>query len=327
MSSYERFTKDVGLVGLTSIALALRGLVILPIISKLLGASGYGLWAQVVVTLGIAELLYHLGLTNALTRFLAAEKDKGEIQEGFYSILCAVLACSFAVALMLVLLAQPLSNAVFDGQGVTTIRLAALVVPFAALFGVCSRYFLTFRQVRTYSILNVLRYFGEIGLVAGLVAFGFGVNGAVLSLAIAAFVTGTIALIIIVSQIGVKLPNFKYLKPYLKFGLPVVPMLLFVWITNLSDRYVIGYSLGIASVGIYSASYGLCSALGWLHQPVVRVLQPAVSKSFDEGKIAEVQTPGALLEICPPVGYSSRCGAFAAEQRATVDIHHCGNSL
>ncbi len=290
MSSYEKFTKDVGIVGLTQLALALRALVLLPIISKLLGASGYGLWAQVLVTLGIAELLYDLGLTNALTRFLAAEKDKGEIQEGFYSILYTVLACSLVIALMLVLLAQPLSNAVFDGQGVTTIKLAALVIPFAALFIVCTRYFLTFRQVRTYSILHLLRYFGEIGLVAGLVASGFGVNGAVLSLSIAAFATSVAALIMIVSQIGVKLPNFKYIKPYLKFGLPVVPMLLFSWITQLSDRYVIGYFLDIASVGIYSASYGLCSALGWLHQPVVRVLQPTVSKSFDEGKIAEVQT-------------------------------------
>ena len=289
MSAYEKFAKDVGIVGLAQLILALRGLILLPIIAKLLGTSGYGIWAQVIVTLGIAEFLYGMGLGNALVRFLAAETDRREIQEGFYSILSTVVSGSLAIALVLALFAQPISNAVFDGQGTTTLKLAALVIPCSALYTVCSRYFLTFRQTRTYSILNLVRYLGEIGLVAGLVTSGFGVNGAVLSLAIAAFISSILALILIVLQIGIKRPDFRHLKSYLKFGLPIVPLLLFAWITQLSDRYVIGHFLGVASVGIYSAAYTLCGVMGWLHRPIVTILQPTLSKSYDEGKTTEVQ--------------------------------------
>jgi O-antigen/teichoic acid export membrane protein len=138
--------------------------------------------------------------------------------------------------------------------------------------------------------LNLVRYLGETGLVVGLVAFGAGINGAVLSMAIAAFISSIMALTLIVTHIGIKWPDFRYLKSYLKFGLPIVPLLLFAWTTELSDRYVIGHFLGVAYVGIYSASYTLCGVMGWLHRPVVQILQPTVSKSHDEGKTAEVQS-------------------------------------
>ena len=44
-----------------------------------------------------------------------------------------------------------------------------------------------------------------------------------------------------------------------RYAIPLVPMAFVAWISSLSDRYIISGMLGIGSVGIYAAGYGLIS--------------------------------------------------------------------
>jgi O-antigen/teichoic acid export membrane protein len=53
MPEYKLFAQRVGLVGITNLIVNLRGLIIIPILTKTLGASGYGIWAQVIVTISL----------------------------------------------------------------------------------------------------------------------------------------------------------------------------------------------------------------------------------------------------------------------------------
>ena len=78
MSIYKKFTKDVGIVGITNLITPLGGLILLPIIIKTLGASGYGIWAQVGVTLGLINPIADLTLSYTFVRFFAGIKDKKE---------------------------------------------------------------------------------------------------------------------------------------------------------------------------------------------------------------------------------------------------------
>ena len=58
-------------------------------------------------------------------------------------------------------------------------------------------------------------------------------------------------------QIGFRIPNFSLIKKYLKFGLPTLLASMSYWVVNLTDRYIIAFYLGTASVGVYSAAYFL----------------------------------------------------------------------
>ena len=290
MSSYEKFTKDVGLIGLTNLILAFRGLILLPIISKIIGPSGYGIWALVGVTLGLVAPIYEMGLTTSFIRFIAAEKDKREIQEGFFSVFFVMICCSSVIALLLLYLSNPLSNLFFGGADAALIvQITAIIVPFSAMSTGCSGYFIAFRQMKTYSLFTIAQNFGEFVLIAGSVLSGFGIIGIVFSLLVVRVLTSSIALYIILSQIGIKRPNFSHLKSYLKFGLPLLPTNIFAWVTELSDRYIIGYFLGITSVGIYSVGYGLVGFIRSFRVPLTHVLGPTLSKSYDEGKNIETQ--------------------------------------
>ncbi|MCK4731610.1 MAG: oligosaccharide flippase family protein, partial [Methanophagales archaeon] len=80
MPEYKLFAQRVGLIGITNLLVNLRGLILIPILTKTLGAEGYGLWAQVIVTIALITPLVTLGLSSAMIRFLAAERDRKEIQ-------------------------------------------------------------------------------------------------------------------------------------------------------------------------------------------------------------------------------------------------------
>ena len=94
MQEYKKFTKDVGIAGIAQILIRLRGLILIPVIAKTLGASEYGVWAILMVTVDLIAPLALLGLNVAIIRFLAGEKDKEKIQEGFYSICVIILFSS-----------------------------------------------------------------------------------------------------------------------------------------------------------------------------------------------------------------------------------------
>lgn len=290
MSTYEKFTKDIGIITITNIIIALRGLILLPIIAKTLGTSGYGIWAQAIVTLSLLAPVSTFGLAFALTRFLAGEKNKKQIQEGFFSVLVIVLCLSSLIALALLLFASPIANTLFnDANTIGIVKITAILVPFSAANLVFLNFFRAFRQMKTYSILTVLQNFGEIAAIAFLVLSGFGIFGAIVSLLIVRIFIDAIMFIMITLQIGVKIPDFSNIKSYLKFGLPLTPSSIFTWIVNASDRYIIGIFMTIASVGVYSAAYAIASIVSFFANPLTVVLPPTLSKLYDENRMGEVK--------------------------------------
>jgi O-antigen/teichoic acid export membrane protein len=97
--------------------------------------------------------------------------------------------------------------------------------------------------------------------------------------------------VLVLKEIGVKIPDFSKLKPYLHYGLPLVPSTIFAWIAASSDRYVIVYFLGLAPVGIYSAAYNISQAAIFMFlAPISFVLVPTLSRLYDDNKMEEVKT-------------------------------------
>nr|QNO54341.1 hypothetical protein DIMBOPOO_00013 [Methanosarcinales archaeon ANME-1 ERB7] len=76
MPEYKLFAQRVGLVGITTLIVNLRGLILIPILTKTLGTDAYGIWSIIMVTLSLLSPLALLGLTTAMIRFLAVEKEE-----------------------------------------------------------------------------------------------------------------------------------------------------------------------------------------------------------------------------------------------------------
>lgn len=291
MNSYEKYTRDIAVTGLTNIVIVLRGLILLPLLSKTLGAYGYGIWAQIAVTLFLIACISTLNLPGSLARFLAAEKDREAIREGFFSVLIAGVGFSLLIALVLFLLSRTLAASLLhDPSMVNIVQLTALIVPFWAMETVYLGFFRTFREMKRYSVLLISRNIIELALISYLVLSGYGILGAVISLLIARVVVDAIMLFIIISRIGIEWPRFARLRQFLGFGLPLIPGMLASWVTSSSDRYVIGILLGITQVGIYAAGYSIGYVITYFMTPIAIVLFPTLSRLYDENRLEEVKT-------------------------------------
>jgi O-antigen/teichoic acid export membrane protein len=288
---YKKFTRDTIVAGIANVALGLRGLILLPILSKTLGADAYGVWSQIQVTIPVLALLATLQLGLAMNRFLAGERDKNKISQGFFSVLAATSLASALFSALMFVFAEPLAAAVFGGaKAAPFIKLASLLVLLTAIDQVMNQYFVTARQTAKYSFFIIGQVAGEIVLVAYLVFSGFGLYGVISAILIIRAFMFIAAFLVAKTQISFSAPSLSVIKPYLIFSLPLIPAGLSSWIYNLSDRYVIGYFLGIKAVGIYSAAYNLAGVVAFFVSPLVITLLPAISYFYENNKIQEVKT-------------------------------------
>ena len=287
--SYRKFAKDVVTIGVTSLLQFVIGIVQLPLLTKTLGAHGYGIWTQVNVTRSLIAPFTGLGLGSAMVRFLAAEKNREELQEQFYSVISVSFMVNLIASLAVVALAYPLAMNFFDGA-VQIVRLTAVLVLFTPVTTLYLDLLRTFQQIGKYSAFIIAENCSRIGVFAYLVLNGYGVFSIVLAALGIQVIIFLVLFFLIKSQIGVKRPHFRRIKEYLSFGLPLVPRSLSYWLINLSDRYVIGFFLGVTSVGIYSAAYGIGGVPYTIVSVLTLVLLAPLSQLYDEGRMNEVTT-------------------------------------
>ena len=288
-SSYQKFGKEVLIIGVVNVLMSLSGFITLPLLTKTLGVHDYGIWSQVHVTIGLAWAFVNLGLPFAMVRFLAAKTNKEEIQEGFYSVFSIVSLLALIASSLLIVFAGPVAEALFDGA-TEIVRITGFIILATSLNNLCLHLFRTFRQMKKYSIFLIADTYGQVGIIAYLILNGYGLLSVVLSLLAVKAIIFLILFYLVNSQIGIKRPRYSQIGEYLSFGLPTIPQFISAWVVTSSDRYVIGYFLGVAAVGTYSAGYGLGSVILMLPAVLGLLLPAALFKLYDEGRMDEVKT-------------------------------------
>lgn len=290
MNPYKKYAKNVSLVTIANIISTLKGFILLPILTKALGAELYGMWALILVTISLLAPLCTLELGFAIVRFLGAEKDRGKIGKDFSSIFVVTSLIALAVSTLLFIFSKPLAITVFGGIDATFyIKISASLIFLAAINQIMLDYFRAFQQMERYAGISILQTIGEVTLTAYLVLSGYGLFGVIIALLIVRFVVSFIGFFWITSQIKISSPSFSVIKPYLPFTLPILPTALCYWLINLGDRYVIGYFMGADAVGVYSASYGLGSMITFFYAPIPIALFPAITNLYENNKIRELK--------------------------------------
>ena len=291
--SYQKFTKDVGIIGLTQLLTTLRGLIILPIITKMLGAESYGIWAQLMVTISLIVPPATLCLVDALARFLPAEKNRKEIQDGIWSVITLVSGVALLIALIFISFSSLISS--FFGGEKILVEILAFIIIVECLNLVFLNVFRAFQETKKCSFFLLLTAFGETGLLGGAVFLGYGLFGAILSILIGDLIIFLLMGGLLIKRIGVKIPNFSRTKEYLRFSLPIIPGALSWWIVQSSDKYLISFFLGALFVGYYVPAYTLGNIIYFLVGPFNFLLMPLLSKLCDEDRINEVKN---YLKYC-----------------------------
>lgn len=285
--SHRKFVGNIGIVAVINILVALKVIVLLPILTKTLTVEHYGIFSQIMISLGLSTPLVTLGLPYALTRFLAAKTHKRDIQEGIYSILIAVFLFSLAASLLFVIFSPFFSN--FLKIPPLLLKILSITIIFEALNFVFLNALIAFQKIKTYAFIMLFYIISEIFFVTLSLNMGFGVYGAAFAFLIIRIIAFCFLASLAVIHYGISWPKFTGLKEYLKFGVPTTSSDISYWVLASSDRYIIGLLLGIAFVGYYSPAYAMGNLLNFFIFPFTIVLPAILSKQFDSGDISKVK--------------------------------------
>ncbi len=289
MSEHRIFFKRIASIGVVKIFTSFRGLIILPLLTKTLGVAYYGVWAQILITIGLLTPLLTLNLATPMVRFLAAEKDTKKTAQGIFTVIFTVLAAAGFFSLILFLFSDSTALLLLQDRSYAPfIQLAAAVLIFEVVSQISMDSFRIFGQITTYSFLSIFQTILEVSLIMAAIFLGWGLPGALLALLITRAAVSGIALVYIFWHTGFALPRLSILKPYLAFALPLLPLGLFDILINSGDRFVIGFFKGAVAVGVYSATYSIGFLTVIFIFPIAYILSPTIFKLFDEGQIEKV---------------------------------------
>ncbi|AKB29885.1 polysaccharide biosynthesis protein [Methanosarcina siciliae T4/M] len=287
--TYDKFIKDVGLIGITQVLTTLGAFFLLPIITKTLGSYDYGIWSQINVTVSLLTPFALLGLSMSIVRFMSAEKDVNVIRETFYSVLFFVALTSMLISILVFVISDWLASFLF--QDINTsyfIKIGSFLIFFSALNQITMFYFRIFRQISKYAFLSIFNSFGGLVLILILVKMGFGLFGVISAALLVQLFVIVVGILLITSQIGFSVPKFTYLHSHLKYGLPLAPNSAVRWITSSSDKYILGFFMGLNAVGIYAAAYAIGNIISFFVSPIQLMLFPTLSKAYDMQNLSEV---------------------------------------
>jgi O-antigen/teichoic acid export membrane protein len=290
MGKNKLIYQRIGLIGLTNLFVRLSSFILLPIMTKSLSVEEYGIWAQILVTIGFLTPLATLGLAAASDVFLAGEKDKKIVSTGFFSILTVVSLSSFLISLIVFAFSEFMSVTIFGGpEAKSFVKLISIFVFVGGLTAAIDMYFATFQQIKKRSSLTFVETVLQVVLLSYVLLSGFGLEGTIISFITLKIFMFLLKSLLLASQINISLPSLILMKKYMLFSFPFVPAILSTWTYNLSDRYVIGYFLDMGFVGIYSAAYNIGSMVTLCYAPISIVLMPTISKLYKEDKKEEIK--------------------------------------
>lgn len=287
---YKLFIQRIGLVGVAQTFNSMRGLFLLPLFTKNLSTSDYGVWALILVTISILQPFILLGLQDSILRFLAPQ-TKEKIVQGVITVIIIVICTGTIASVIIFFSSDFIANIILKEP--STSYLIKIVIPFLIIDSVNAIILSSFRVfglIKNYAIVLISKTSLEIILLTFFILSGFGLFGAILSLTIAAVIFLIIMLILIFSYAGFAKPDFLLARPYLLFSLPLIPITLAQFVIEISDRYVVGFFMGASKVGIYSAAYNIGVIPLVLSTYLVYMLKPTIYAFYDTGMVDKART-------------------------------------
>lgn len=288
--SYLTFGRHFGYLMITNVIILLLGFIRIPILTKGLGASLYGVWAIINVTIQLILPLALVSMNLAVVRFLAAAKDRDLIREDYFSAFFIVLVTGLIFSISLFLFSDYFAEIFLkDIKFALYIKMASILIFLNSIQTYTLSFFLTFQKMGAYSILNTLIPLLQISLIIIALFLKYELTGVMIAIIISNLLIIAGNSIIILKNIGFRWPRFKNIKRYLSWGIPLAPNSAILCILNVSDRYIVSYFLGVAAAGIYDVGYQLGYYALFILGPLGTILYPMLSKYYNEDNICEVQ--------------------------------------
>jgi O-antigen/teichoic acid export membrane protein len=231
--------------------------VLLPLMTRHLGAINYGIWAQVALIVGLVGPLVASGLDSASSRFFPSmEKEERRAQFSAVSAYMLLGSSIFAVVLWLAsdFLAEVLLS---DPDQAHFVTLAGLLTVTSFAVQIARLHLRISGQAKLYGVSNVVQSILNSVAIVVVVIRGGSITDVVTWTIGADAILGAGLLLYIVARGGFGLPRFSSLGYLLRFGVVLIPAGYAMVLVNWIDRVYLVHYRDLAVVGQYSVAYSL----------------------------------------------------------------------
>ncbi len=273
-SDIARLARHSAIYGLGGLVSRFVALLLLPLYTRYLTPADYGAVETLVALAAILATVLRLGIASAFFRFYFDSVDAAHRLRVVRTSFWFTMAMATIGLVVGVILAEPISEWLFDTGDHTTLVRAAFVLLWAQMNyeQMTSLFRVEERSVAFTAATLVNLAVTVAATVVFVVAFDWGATGV-----IAGNFTGTLLvyaalLVYRHEQLGLTLDR-PLLRQMNRFGLPLVPSMLALWLLNFGDRFFILRLADQSEVGVYSIGARLASAMvlllaafraGWL---------------------------------------------------------------
>jgi O-antigen/teichoic acid export membrane protein len=272
-----------GLGGLVSRILAV---LLLPLYTRYLTPADYGKIETLVALTTVLAIVLRAGISSAFFRFYfdspEPERRRTVLRTSFWF----TMATSTIGLAAVVALAVPISDALFGSGGAANLVRASGVALWAQMnYEQLTSLFRVEERSTAFVSASLANVLLTIGATVWLVVIA---DKGPLGVIVGNF-TGTLVVYLALlgyrrEQLGLEFDR-KLLREMNRFGIPLVPSALFLWVTNFSDRIFLVKLADTHEVGLYSVGVRIASAMVLL-LTAFRMAWPAFAYSIEDDREA-----------------------------------------
>ena len=282
----KRLGKHSVVYGLGGLVSRILAVLLLPLYTRYLSPSDYGKVETLIALTTVVGIALRLGITSAFFRFYfdsAEPEARRRVLRTSFWFTMGMATVGLAVG---VALSSEISQLLFGSTGDADLVAASFVGLWAGMNWeqLTSLFRVEERSIAfvTASLANILITIGAtLLLVVGLEKGPIGV--------IIGNFTGTLLVYAVLigyrrEQLGLEFDR-RLLREMNRFGIPLVPTALFLWVTNFSDRLFLVKLADTQEVGLYSVGVRIASAMVLLIT-AFRLAWPAFAYSIEDDREA-----------------------------------------
>jgi O-antigen/teichoic acid export membrane protein len=282
----KELLRHSAIYGLGSIVARVVAVLLLPLYTRYLSPGDYGLIETLVALSAVLTALVAQGMKSAFFRFYF---DSGEPERQLLVVRTAfwyVLAASTGVLIAGAALAQPVSWLLFGTRSHDGLVIAAFVGLWAAMnYEQMTSLFRVEQRSLSYVIATLANVAITIAMTVLLVVvFDRGPLGVLVGNFTGTLVVYAALLVHSRHALGLQFDRSLY-RAMNRFGLPLVPSAVALWMTNFSDRFFLIKLADAHEVGLYSIGIRVASAIVLL-LTAFRMAWPAFAYGIEDDREA-----------------------------------------
>ncbi|MDL2295109.1 polysaccharide biosynthesis C-terminal domain-containing protein [Ruminococcaceae bacterium OttesenSCG-928-D13] len=246
---YTRLVSNTMLFGISTFSSKVLSFLLTRLYTSVLAQASFGVVNLVTISANLLIPLVSLGISNAVIRF---GLEKNVSKDGVFT--GGLVSIGFGFGLMVLL--YPLISRVPMVSDYSFLLYIYVLV--SCLRTLCCQFVRAKMYTRLYAIDGILSTIYTIGFnLLFLVVLKLGPTGYLLSIicADALSVIGLNLVAVLPQYISFRRFDWTLYKAMLRYCLPLVPALMFWWITSSSDQFFISYISGPEANGLYAAAY------------------------------------------------------------------------